>query len=254
MDLIAFRARMKAEEDAAHIHGWDFSRIHGRYEEENDLPWDYDAIVRRYLRDDMKLLDYDTGGGEYLLSLHHPCANTAATEGFPPNVELCCQRLLPLGVDFRPCDNPSALPFDDEAFDIMINRHGDFDPSEAARVLKQGGLFITEQVGADNDRDLVELVLPDTPKPFPHLTLKAQRQEFERAGFYLLEAQEAYRPIGFYDVGAFVWFARIIEWEFPGFSVDRCFDRLVSMQETIERDKRIEGTIHRFLIVARKAA
>ena len=254
MDLISFRARMKDEEDAAHIHGWDFSRIHGRYEEENDLPWDYDAIVRRYLRDDMKLLDYDTGGGEYLLSLHHPCANTAATEGFPPNVELCCQRLLPLGVDFRPCDNPSALPFDDEAFDIMINRHGDFDPSEAARVLKQGGLFITEQVGADNDRDLVELVLPGTPKPFPHLTLKAQRQEFERAGFYLLEAQEAYRPIGFYDVGAFVWFARIIEWEFPGFSVDRCFDRLVSMQETIERDKRIEGTIHRFLIVARKAA
>lgn len=78
MDLIAFRARMKAEKDAAHIHGWDFFRIHGRYEEENDLPWDYDAIVRRYLRDDMRLLDYDTGGGEYLLFLHHPCANTAA--------------------------------------------------------------------------------------------------------------------------------------------------------------------------------
>lgn len=31
--------------------------------------------------------------------------------------------------------------------------------------------------------------------------------------------------------GAFVWFARIIEWEFPGFSVERCFDRLLRMQE-----------------------
>ena len=27
-------------------------------------------------------------------------------------------------------------------------------------------------------------------------------------------------------MGAFVWFARIIQWEFPGFSVDACFDRL----------------------------
>ena len=31
----------KQEEDRAHIQGWDFSHIHGRYEEENDLPWDY---------------------------------------------------------------------------------------------------------------------------------------------------------------------------------------------------------------------
>jgi hypothetical protein len=25
----------KKEEEIAHIHGWDFSHIHGRYEEEN---------------------------------------------------------------------------------------------------------------------------------------------------------------------------------------------------------------------------
>ena len=29
------------EEKVAHIHGWDFSHIHGKYEDENDLPWDY---------------------------------------------------------------------------------------------------------------------------------------------------------------------------------------------------------------------
>ena len=28
----------KKEESIAHIHGWDFSHINGRYEEENDLP------------------------------------------------------------------------------------------------------------------------------------------------------------------------------------------------------------------------
>ena len=33
--------RWKAEERIAHIHGWDFSHIAGRYTEEDDLPWDY---------------------------------------------------------------------------------------------------------------------------------------------------------------------------------------------------------------------
>ena len=30
--------RWKAEEEIAHIHGWDFSHIEGRYMEEGDLP------------------------------------------------------------------------------------------------------------------------------------------------------------------------------------------------------------------------
>ena len=47
----------KQEEEAAHIHGWDFSHIYGRYEEENDLPWDYEEIVRQYLHRDLDLLD-----------------------------------------------------------------------------------------------------------------------------------------------------------------------------------------------------
>ena len=93
----------KHEEEQAHIHGWDFSHIEGRYEEETDMPWDYKEIIQSYLHKDSKLLDIDTGGGEFLLSLGHPYENTAATEGYPPNVELCRQELLPLGIDFRKC-------------------------------------------------------------------------------------------------------------------------------------------------------
>ena len=119
-------------------------------------------------------------------------------------------------------------------------------------MLKKGGIFITEQVGEDNDRDLVEMVLPNIKKPFVHLNLKEQKKVFEEAGFQILEGYEAFRPIKFFDVGAFVWFAHIIEWEFPNFSVDRCFDSLLKMQKTIEEKGFIEGTIHRYLIVARK--
>lgn len=248
------KAIWKEEERRAQVHGWDFSPISGRYEEERDLPWNYRAVLRAYLTDQAMLLDYDTGGGEFLLSLRHPCDRTAATEGYPPNARLCRERLVPLGISFRECSDPAAIPYPDESFDIIANRHGSFHPGELFRLLKTGGVFITEQVGADNDRDLVERVLPGLEKPYPHLYLARQRRVFEEAGFHILRAEEAYRPILFYDVGAFVWFARVIEWEFPGFCVDRCFDRLWALQEEVEKNGRIQGTIHRFLLVAEKAA
>lgn len=188
----------KKEEQIAHIKGWDFSHIDGKYDKEKDLPWDYKNIVSQYLKDDMELLDYDTGGGEFLLSLNHPFKKTSATEGFQPNVELCREKLLPLGINFRECCNPADIPYNSETFDMIINRHGAFDARELYRL-------------------------------FSHLRLKEQIKVFEEAGFQIVRAEEAYRPIKFYDVGAFVWFARIIEWEFLDFSVDRCFERLLKM-------------------------
>ncbi len=200
----------------------------------------------------MNILDYDTGGGEFLLSLKHPFNKTSATEGYPPNVELCKETLLPLGINFKACNNPENIPFESESFDIILNRHGAFNPKELYRLLKKDGIFITQQVGCDNDRDLVEMVVPNTDKPFPHLNLKEQKKAFVEAGFHIIKEAEVYLPIRFYDAGAFVWFARIIEWEFPDFSVDNCFDRLLEMQKTIEEKGKIEGTIHRYLIVAKK--
>lgn len=240
------------EQSIAHIHGWDFSHLAGRYTEETDLPWDYQNIILDALTPDMKLLDVDTGGGEFLLSLHHPYGNTSAAESYPPNVQLCRETLLPLGIDFRAGDGQDALPFADASFDRIINRHGDFNVQDIRRMLKDGGRFITEQVGAENDRELVELLLGQTPLPFPEQYLEVARRKFCDAGFTILDAQECWRPIRFYDVGALVWFARIIEWEFPGFSVERCQDRLLRAQELLERNGCIEGRIHRFLLVCEK--
>ena len=167
-------------------------------------------------------------------------------------MELCRQTLLPLGIDFRPGDGASALPFDDGSFDMVINRHGGFFPSDIDRLLRPGGIFVTQQVGAENDRELVELLCGETEMPFPEQYLDIASGKFHDAGFEILEAKECYRPIRFYDVGALVWFARIIEWEFPGFSVDACRDRLLNAQRILEQNGCIEGKIHRFLLVAKK--
>ena len=198
----------------------------------------------------MRLMDIDTGGGEFLLSLGHPYASTAACEAYPPNAELCRERLLPLGIDFRE-GGADSLPFEDASLDMIINRHGDWNAAEIRRALKKGGLFITQQVGAENDRELVRLLLGDIPLPFPGQYADKAARAFEAQGFDILDVRECFRPIVFYDVGALVWFARIIEWEFPGFSVDGCRDALFRAQRLIEDNGRIEGRIHRFLLAAR---
>ncbi len=253
MNYQVLKEQWKAEERVAHIQGWDFLHIQGRYEAEQDLPWDYRAIVRNHLTPDLKLLDVDTGGGEFLLSLRHSFSRTSATEGYPPNVEMCKKVLLPLGIDFHEAADVCHLPFPDGSFDRVINRHGDFDALELFRILKPAGIYITEQVGAENDREFVDLLLPCSERPFPEQYLEKAVEKFEQAGFKILEAQEAFRPIRFYDVGALVWFARIIEWEFPSFSVDRCFEQLSRAQQILEKNGLLEGKIHRFLLIAQKS-
>lgn len=252
MNLEEQKAIWQAVERRAQIRGWDFSELEGKWDDGDALlPWDFAAIVQQYLHDGQRLLDMDTGGGEFLLSLGHPYEQTAATEGWPPNIALCRERLLPLGIDFRPMPDESAMPFDDASFDVILNRHGSYDVREIQRVLKPGGVFLTQQVGAENDRALVKRLLPDAEMPFPEQYLEIQLAQFRKAGFEILAADEAYRPIRFYDTAALIWFAKVIVWEFTGFSVDRCFPQLVKTEAEIKEKGAVCGRIHRYFIVAR---
>ena len=252
MTIHELKQQWLEEEAIAHIHGWDFSHIDGRCVDIGDLPWNYEALVQSYRKDHHKLLDIDTGGGEVLLTLGHPHENTYATEGYAPNVRLCRELFAPLGVHFKEMSDYSHMPFADDTFDLIINRHGSYDAEELYRTLKPGGLFITQQVGDDNDRELVDLLLPNTPKPFPGCNLTEQSRLFREAGFTILRGEEHFRPMRFYDTGALVWFARIIPWEFPSFSVENCFDRLLKAQRLIEKQGYVECFTHRYLLIAQK--
>lgn len=242
----------KIEEEIAYIHGWDFSHIAGRFDEDTEFPWDYRQVIGQLLTPEMKLLDIDTGGGEFLLSLGHPHKNTAATENFPPNVQLCKETLLPLGINFKQADGAGTLPYPDKSFDMVIDRHGDFCPKEIYRVLKPGGILVMQQVGAENERELVELLCGDLPLPFPEQYADKAADAFAKAGFAVVRREECFRPIRFYDVGALVWFARVLPWEFPDFSVDTHLEQLMNVQRIVEENGYVEGKTHRFLLVAKK--
>lgn len=240
------------EEEIAHIKGWDFSYIEGKYNEDTNFGWNYMDIVRKYIKPDMRILDIDTGGAEVLLTLNHPYSLTSCTEGYEPNILLCKERLLPLGIDFKECKDVSNMPFDSEMFDMIINRHGSFDVKELHRLLKKDGIFITQQVGDQNNQNLVEVLLPHLPKRLLKWNLNYQRNLFLNQGFEILEEDEAFTTMDFYDMGAFVWYAKIIPWEFTGFNVETCFEKLLELNKKIMQEGYISGTVHRYMIVAKK--
>jgi len=250
MNLEELRRKWESEEAHA-FKGWDFSYIKDRWNSE-DLPWDYPMIVLSYLKNKDKLLDMGTGGGEFVLTLKHPYALTYVTEAYLPNVKLCKEKLEPLGITVKQVYEDYKLPLKDKSFDIVINRHESFDYCEVNRILKKGGYFITQQVGGKNNYDLSCSLIDNFKPQFPNHTLENNIDNLIKHGFKILKSDEAFTPIYFYDVGALVYFAKIIQWEFPGFSVDTCFDNLRRLQKIIDVKKVIQGTEHRFLIVAQK--
>ena len=74
----------------------------------------------------------------------------------------------------------------------------------------------------------------------------------EKLGFEILECQQAYPVTKYFDVGAFVYLAKIIEWEFPQFSVEKCFNRLLMLHATIDEKGYFESVEHRYILILRK--
>lgn len=48
--------------------------------------------------------------------------------------------------------------------------------------------------------------------PYSEHYLNIKQQEISEQGFEILESGETFQPIKFFDTGALVWFAKIIEW------------------------------------------
>ena len=237
-------------EESRSMVGWDFSTLDNRWEME-DLPWDYFEIVNKYLRAEDKLLDMGTGGGELLLQINHPYNNTYVTEGYKPNYELCQKNLMPLGITVKFVENDN-IPYDDEMFDIVLNRHDTYNPVEVNRVLKPDGIFITQQVGNDNSKEISEFLLGKRKNLFPNNYLPIALKQITDYGFKIIDSGEKYAEIKFFDIGALVYYAKIIEWEFEGFSVQKCYNKLVELQNKIDDCGYVTSVEHRYYFVARK--
>lgn len=201
--------------------GWDFSTIDAVVD--GEPPWSYEVLARRALAGATSALDMGTGGGEMLSTLRDAVPDdTVATEGWPSNIPVAKTALAPFGVEVVPYDseNDLRMPFSDGRFDVVLNRHESFVTTEVFRVLRPGGVFLTQQV---DGRDFAQSqALFGGSASYPHITLQRLHAEAEEAGFIVDESDDWSGTMRFPDVASFVSYVRVVPWQVPDdFSVDR---------------------------------
>jgi SAM-dependent methyltransferase len=246
-----------AEGDSVPLEGWDFSWFVGRATEERPS-WGYSRLLAERMSGVTAALDVQTGGGEVLATIPHPPPLLVATESWPPNVEVASRNLGPLGARVVAVADRPSLPFRAGSFDLVVSRH----PvntwwEEIARVLRPGGTFLSQQIGAGTVKELAEAIrgpLPprgtQPPRGTPGTGWAAAAAE--AAGLVVIDLRhEALRTV-FHDIAAVVHFLRKVVWIVPDFTVDRYREQLVRLYERIQTEGPFVAHARRFLIEAHK--
>jgi SAM-dependent methyltransferase len=199
-------------------------------------------------------LDLETGGGEVLATMPRPPRLLVATESWPPNVVIARRRLRPLGGHVVAVADAPTLPFVDGVFEMVVSRH----PvvvlwEEIYRVLRPGGTYLSQQIGAGTNRELIEFMMGPQPvnqTRSPH----GARGAAESAGLEVVRLQSSALRVEFFDVAAVVYFLRKVLWTVPDFTIERYDDRLRAMHAHIETHGSFVSTAQRMLVEARKPA
>jgi hypothetical protein len=230
----------------------------GRYEA--DKPdWSYEATARAILAEAESALDMRTGEGGVLASLAPLPKLTVAYEGWCPTVPAAQATLRPLGmhlvVALGAADNVPGpdqrarpgLPFQAEAFDVVLNRHEAFDPVEGRRIVKPRGRFLTEQVGSDQGASVRRLLgLPVDERVW---TADVAVGQLEAAGWVIDEVREDHTPMRFSDIAALIGYVRTAPWAFENLDWTSAKPALQRLHAQF-LSKPIDAASHSFLVLA----
>ncbi|HEY7438508.1 MAG TPA: class I SAM-dependent methyltransferase [Acidimicrobiia bacterium] len=234
--------RLSADELVDHaleapFRGWDFSALGDRIVLDPP-PWRFEELVDGEAARARSMLDMGTGGGEWL-SMREHARLTVATESWSPNVPVAAARLRGLGValvhDEGARDNAEQslheprgrLAFRRGAFDLVVNRHESFVALEVRRVLRDSGVFITQQAGSGAG-DFHELLGLDPPSDSDfHIELAAE--QLERAGLRVEQSEVGPATTVFADIGALAWYLTNVPWAVSDFSVERHREALLRL-------------------------
>ena len=236
----------------APIEGWDFSWLDGRATEERPS-WHYAERVAERAATAATMLDLQSGGGELLAALPRLPPLIVASEGYAPNVVIAARRLQPRGAFVVATnDDRGALPFVGGAFELVTSRHPiDTWWEEIARVLRPAGTYFSQQVGPQSMHEVSEFFLGPLASASKRDPLLA-RQAAERAGLVVRDVREERLRATFDDVGALVYFLRLVIWTVPDFTVEKYRVRLHDLHDQIQRDGPFVADSTRFLIEATK--
>lgn len=134
----------------------------------------------------------------------------------------------------------------------MISRH----PvvvwwDEIHRVLQPGGMYFAQHVGPHSLRTLTEFLMGAVPE-FSARDVEIERRAAESAGLVVERMTLERTRVAFFDVGAVVYFLRLVPWIVPGFTVPKYRERFRELHETIDRDGTFETTSSRTLVEAHR--
>ena len=259
-----------AEARAAPVSGWDFSWMGDRRRDLDHLPWRWHDLIAGAVRETSArtFVDMGTGGGEvlagYLTSGAPVPPVVVATEAWAPNHRVAYARLAPFAAsvvaDEGAPDNdtwtgPGAggrLAFRRRSIDVIVNRHEAYAPDEVLEVLAPAGRFVTQQVGGENETEWEAIF----GRPAEHAAAGWGRDhavaQAEGAGLEVLDSDEAFPRVAFHDVGAVVYYHRLIPWFVPGFEpagADR--PALEQLHQRIVREGPLVLRSHRYRFTAR---
>ena len=234
------------------VTGWDFTWLDGRAIEERPSWRYFDSVVER-TRATSTMLDLETGSGSMIESLPALPEVVVATEGYAPNVALAARRLRARGAHLVVAsDDRPELPIASDAFELVTSRHPIITWwEEIARVLRPRGTYFAQHVGPHSLRGLSEFLMGPLPQS-SNRDPEVARRAAVKAGLVVEDLQVERPRTVFYDIGAVVYFLRLVVWIVPGFTVDKYRSRLLALHNLIQRDGPFETTASRYLIEATK--
>lgn len=240
------------------LKGWDFSSLQDRWVDSYP-PWNYRALVTERLKESDSLLDLGTGGGEFLSSLKPLPTNSYATEGYPPNVPVAKERLVPKGIEVIQtyCEDNSkipqlgSLPFRSASFDLVIDRHESYVAGEVFRILRPSGHFITQQIGSDNLAELNRLLGARIPSA-EEWNIDIATKELENSKFRIIQKGSTHITSWFSDIGAVVCCLRALPWQIPDFTVAKYLSELRALDKSIRGERGLKVKASRFFAEATK--
>lgn len=62
---------------------------------------------------------------------------------------------------------------------------------------------------------------------------------------------QAYVTDHYLDIGALVWYAKVLPWEFGNFTVESCLPQLDALDALCEKQGYIPSVQHRFMLIVR---
>ncbi|MBN2306211.1 MAG: class I SAM-dependent methyltransferase, partial [Anaerolineae bacterium] len=148
----------------------------------------------------------------------------------------------------------AALEFPTESFDVVLNRHAPAHPAEVARVLKPGGTFITQQVGARNTANICTLFgcgpgglyADDTGQEIAEWA-----NEFRSMGLVVRVRAEYDVPYFFCDVESLVFWLKAIPMP-EDFDITRHWSQVDEIIATTQTLRGFATNEHRELLVVQK--